>query len=683
MKSFFSTIFLTMICFGASADEGMWTLNNFPSKKVQKQYRFNATKEWLDHVRLSSARLAGGCSGSFVSKNGLILTNHHCAHTCIEQLSTAKTDYVEKGFSAKNQTDEVKCPEIEINRLVEITDVTPQITGATKGLKGKEFGDAQKATKAKIEKDCAQGNELVRCDVVTLYHGGQYQLYKYQRYQDVRLVFAPEFAIAFFGGDPDNFNFPRYTYDMSILRVYDQGKPLETKNYFQWSKDGVKDGDMTFVTGHPGRTSRLLTIAELEYQRDISLPRALLRLAEERGLLTEFQNRGEEQKRISNGRLFSVENSLKAIRGKFQALTDKEFFAQKIKAENELRKKINANPNWKKEFASAWDDMAKAQIDLKKNAKEIVYMEDNHFGSQIYRIAKNLVRAASELPKENGLRLREFSDSKLPGLKQSLFSKAPIYNEFEITVLTFHLTKLREELTTNHPFVKKVLGQKSPEELARELITGSKLKDPKVREELFNGGIKAIEASKDPMIRFALAIDSDTRAVRKNFDDNIEPVLDAASEKIAKAQFAAYGTETYPDATFTLRISYGQVKGYQEDNHFVQPITTLDGLYDHATGRVPFELPASWLKAKTKIPSTTPVNFASTNDIIGGNSGSPVINKNAEIVGLIFDGNIQSLSGDYGYDIRTNRAIAVHSSLLLEALKKVYGADRLVDDLLK
>ena len=678
-------IFLSAMLFfvGAPvhADEGMWTFNNFPTKTLEKKYSFTATPAWLDHVRLSSARIAGGCSASFVSSNGLVMTNHHCAHSCIEQLSNPKKDFVKSGFYASTLKDEVRCPEIEINKLIEITDVTKRISDKVGKLQGKGYNDALKAEMSKIEKECGGDATDIRCDVVTLYRGGQYNLYKYKRHQDVRLVFAPEFAIAFFGGDPDNFTFPRFDFDISFLRVYENDKPLQTQDYFKWSVAGAKEGDLTFVTGHPGNTSRLLTVAELEYARDVSLIENLLNLAELRGVLSEFQERGAEQKRRVDPMLFNVENRYKGLRGRLNTLTNKEFFANKVAEENSLRKKINANPKLKKHYGAAWDDMAKSQQDLRNIRLALSWKERSNYGSRRLGMAQTLVRAATELQKTNEKRFREFADSALPQLKQYLFSTAPLYDDLETTLLAFNLTKMREQLTTNDPYVKKVLGNQSPAQLADYLIKNTTLGDVKVREQLFNGGAKAIVESKDPLIQFVLRLDPDGREIRKKYEDEIEPRNRRASEQVAQARFAVYGSKTYPDATFTLRISYGQMKGYNENAQWVQPWTTLGGAFNHATGADPFALPESWLKAKSDLEIDTKFNFCSTNDIIGGNSGSPVVNKEAEVVGLIFDGNLQSLGGDYGYDGTTNRAVAVHSASVIELLKKVYHADRIVSDL--
>jgi hypothetical protein len=662
------------------SDEGMWLLNDFPSERVGKKYGFAPTQAWLDHVRLSSVRLTLGCSGSIVSPDGLVMTNHHCASECIQQLSTAKKDFQESGFYAKTAKDEVKCPGMEIDELVDIADVTDRVNGATKGLSDEAFNDAQKAELSKIEKACATSDD-VRCDVVTLYHGGKFHLYKYKRFQDVRLVFAPEFAIAFFGGDPDNFMFPRYDLDVSFLRIYDHDKPATMPHYFEWSKTGVKPGDLTFVSGHPGSTSRLLTVAQLELQRDVVLPNILMRYSELRGALTEFQSRGKEQKRVSSELLFGIENSIKALKGEREALIDPAFFGQKVAEEKALRAGVEANTA-EREAVGAWDAIAKAEKLYATIYDRYQFVERRAgFRGDLAHIAWGLVRAGDELQKPNEERLRELADSRLPGVKADLFSTAPIDDEFEAFQLGTSLTKLREVLGPDDPFVKKVLGKASPKELAASLVKGTKLKDVKVRKALFDGGKAAIDASKDPLIAFFRAIDPDARAIRKKYEDGVESVEKKNGELIAKAQFAVYGTSRYPDATFTLRLSYGSVKGWNEAGRDVSPITTLGGAFERATGKDPFALPKSWIDQKSKLNLATPFDFCSTNDIIGGNSGSPVVDKDARIVGLIFDGNIHSLGGDFGYEPATNRAVAVHSAALVEALDKVYGASRLLGEL--
>jgi hypothetical protein len=661
----------------------MWTFDNFPSQKVEQRYGFRPTQAWLDHVRLSSARLAQGCSASFVSGQGLVMTNHHCAHACIEQLSTGQRDHVKDGFYARVQADEPRCPALEVNQLVEITDVTARMNRATAGKEGAAYGEAQRAEIARAEKEC-QTSDRLRCEVVTLYQGGVYDLYKYRRYQDVRLVFAPEFAVAFFGGDPDNFMFPRYDLDVAFLRVYEGGQPARMEDFFRWSPQGAREGELTFVSGNPGGTSRQLTVAQLEYARDVALPEALVRLAELRGRLAEYRRRGAEEARHSNTDLFYVENSFKALRGRLEALQDKTFFASKVAAEQQLRTSLAKDPARAKRYLPAFDAIARAEDDLKQIRRPLNQLERGQaFSGDLFRIARQLVRGAEERPKPNEQRLREFRESALPALTQSLFSPAPIYPEFQKFQLAFSLEKLREVLGADDPAVKKVLGQASPEELADRLVSGTKLADVGYRRRLWEGGKAAVAsaAQDDPMLALALRIDPDARALRKRYEDGIEAPTKRASELIARARFETEGTSTYPDATFTPRLSYGAVKGYQENGHEVKPVTTFAGAFDRATGREPYALPRSWLDAKGRLDRQTPFDVATTNDIIGGNSGSPVVDREARIVGLVFDGNIQSLGGDYGFDEAQNRAVSVHSAAILEALSKIYGAERLVQEL--
>jgi hypothetical protein len=664
-----------------AVDEGMWLTNDFPSKRVADKYGFEPTPAWLDHVRSSSVRLAGGCSASIVSPSGLVMTNHHCAHDCIQQLSTAKKDFVASGFTAKTEKDEVRCPDIELDQITNISDVTDRVNAATKGMTGAEFNKAQKAEQSRIEKECASADD-VRCDVVSLYHGGRFHLYKYHRHQDVRLVFAPEFEIAFFGGDPDNFNFPRYDLDVSFLRIWKDGKPASTPDYFRWSKAGAKEGDLTFVSGHPWSTSRNLTLAQLGYLRDTGLPERLFRLSEARGELLVFAQRGAEEKRVAGETLFGVENGLKALKGRLLALETPEVWQSKAQAEKELRDLVARSPALAAD-AGAWDAIERAE--KRKAELHLPYWQLEvgwGFWSDLFEHARTILRAADELPKPNTDRLREFSDSKLPALKQKLTSTAPVYKDLETITLAMSLRQLREALGADDPLVHKIFGTQSPEELAKKVVAGSTLGDPKVRKALFDGGKKAVDASTDSMLALAKLIDGDARAIRKQYEDQVEAVEKENGEKIARARFAVYGTNVYPDATATLRISYGQVKGWDEAGKPVNPVTTFGGAFDRATGSDPFKLPKSWLETKPKLDLSTPFDMATTNDIIGGNSGSPMINKDAEIVGLIFDGNIHSLGGDYAYDGRENRAVAVESTALIEALGKIYSATRIHDELL-
>ena len=672
------------VAFASHADEGMWTYDNFPSQKVAKKYGFTPDKQWLTEAQLSSVRLAGGCSGSFVSPEGLVMTNHHCAHSCIEQLSTKERDFVAQGFYAPTLETEVKCPEIELNQLTGISDVTARIHGATEGLKpGKEFNDKRKAAMAAVEKECAGGDEKLRCDVVELYHGGAYSLYKYKRFQDVRLVFAPEFRIAFFGGDPDNFNFPRYDLDVSFIRAWEDGKPAHTEHSFKWSSSGVKEGELSFVSGNPGGTDRELTMAELSYQRDVALPEAIADLAQFRGALTMFTQSSPEHARIGEANLFGVENSFRALKGRFEALVTPALWNQKLERERSLRAKVNGRGTLRKKYGAAWDESAKSIAQFQPRHLEYRYIEGGAgFNSLLYRAARDLVRGTAELQKPNEQRLREYTDSKLPQLKQRLFSKAPIYPEFETFKLAYGLTKLREVLGADDEFVKKVLGKKSPAELAADLVK-SKLYDPAMRQQLWQAGHDAVMASDDPMIQLARLVDPEARVLRTWYEEEIDAAQKHGDELVAAAKFDLEGKSNYPDATFTLRLSYGAVKGYEDKGHHVAPVTNFAGAFDRATGRDPFKLPDSWIAAQQnkQISMSTPFDFASTNDIIGGNSGSPVFDKDLHIIGLIFDGNIQSLGGEYGYDESVNRAVAVDSAALTEALDHIYGAKRIVSEL--
>ena len=664
------------------AAEGMWTMDNLPTTKLQTEYGFKPSAEWVKNTMLSSVKLPG-CSGSFVSKDGLVMTNHHCASGCIEQLSSAKQNYIENGFLAKKREEEQVCPAMELNRLEEITDVTEDIKKATAGLDGAAFKQAQNAINAKLTSACVgDDKEKTRCDIVDLYHGGRYHLYKYHRYADTRLVWAPEKAIAFFGGDPDNFNFPRYDLDITMLRVYENGKPAVIKNFFPFSKNGPQEGEMSFVTGHPGSTQRQLTVAQLNSLRDIGLIDGLQHMAELRGVITQYRKTSPEAARTADQLLFGIENSYKSGIGKLQTLLDPEFVARKQAEETALRQFVDSKPELKEKIGGAWDAIAKAQQNYRQLHRISSMTEGGAaFNSTYFRVARTLVRAADEKGKANADRLPEYIDTRLPGLQQSLFSKAPIYPEFEKVKLTHSLTKMREDLGTNHAFVKQVLGKLSPEQLTENLVGKTRLADIEYRKALFNGGKEAIARSDDPFIKLALAVDAESRNIRKRMEQEVQSVVQKNSELIAQARFAQSGTSVYPDATGTLRLSYGEVKGWEFGDEKIKPFTNFAGAFEHDTGAFPFALPASWHTAKNKLNLQQPYNFVTNNDIIGGNSGSPLINKNGEIVGLAFDGNIHSLGGAFWFDGRSNRTVAVHSGGILEAMDKIYDAKELLKEL--
>ncbi len=669
----------------ATADEGMWLYNAPPKDKIKAKYGFELTQQWLDHVRLGSVRFNNGGSGSFVSPDGLTFTNHHVGAGCVQQLSTEGKDYIKTGFYAKTQAEEAKCPNLELNQLVGIEDVTDKINAGMKSsMSAAEAGTAQRAAMSQVEKDCATSTGL-RCDVVVFYSGQVYNLYKYKKYTDVRLVFAPEFGIAFFGGDPDNFTYPRYDLDITFFRVYENDKPAHIDNYLKWSPTGVKEGDLIFVSGHPGNTGRLLTMAQLEFLRDVQYPAALKLFARRISLLQDFSKQSEENARIAQEEIFGLQNSQKAITGYQSGLTDKSIMDQKAADEAKLRAAFKADP--KNAGASdPWEEISQAIQTQKSIYANLSYLDRlRGFASRLPQMARILVRAADEKPKPNAERMREFRDSALASLEQQLFSTEPVYKNLDVVLLTDSLTEMQDALGKDNPDVQKVLQGKTPAEAAKDMISDTKLDDVAVRKQLYEGGKAAIDASTDPLIVAMRAIDPDARAARKEFDDKVDSVVRRDGATIAKARFAQSGFTQPPDATFTLRLSYGAVKGYQENGKAIPFATDMGGAYKHAEehgSQPPYNLPDSWLKAKTSLNLKTPFNFVSTADIIGGNSGSPTVNKKGEVVGIIFDGNIESLPWNFAYNDVQARAVSVDSRGIQEALRKIYGATSLADELL-
>ncbi len=665
----------------ALADEGMWLYNAFPGDRVQKQYGFLPTQEWLDHLRLSSVRFNNGGSGSFVSADGLAFTNHHVGADCIEKLGTSGADYMKTGFYAKTQADEAKCPDLELNVLVGIDDVTAKVKAAAPTtMSAADAGQAQRSAMSAIEKDCATSTGL-RCDVVTLYSGAVYNLYKYKKYTDVRLVFAPEYDAAFFGGDPDNFTFPRYDFDITFFRIYENDRPVHLDHYLQWSKVGVKEGDLIFVSGHPGNTDRLKTIAQLQFLKNVEYPSRLASYKRRIAALQKFSAESPENARIAQEDIFSLQNSQKAIKGEYEGLQDMAVMSQMNTAEREREKaymdKHRGEPN-------PWEEISNAMKVNREIYDAYTYFEPRRFNSRLMSYARTLVRAAEEKSKPNGDRLREYRDSALPSLEQQLFSTAPIYKNLETASVAVFLAQMQEAVGAEDAAVKAALNGKSPDAAAQALIGGTKLEDVAVRKQLYAGGKAAVEASTDPLIILMRNQDAEARAVRKRFDDEVDSVVRRDGATIARAQFAQSGFTQPPDATFTLRLSYGTVKGYEENGKKIPYFTTFGGAFQHAAehgNKPPFNLAASWPKMKAKLNLQTPLNYVSTADIIGGNSGSPTVNKAGEVVGIIFDGNIQSLVLDFYYEDRQARAVHVDSRGIIEALRHIYGADALADEL--
>jgi hypothetical protein len=671
-----------LLCPAVRADEGMWTFDNPPLKLLKEKYGFTPTQQWLDHLRLSSVRLNDGGSGSFVSPHGLLLTNHHVALGQLQKNSSAEHDYVRDGFYAASPDQEMKSPDLEVNVLVAMENVTERVNAAVKGAKNTEEEFAKrKAVIADIERESTEKTGL-RSDVVTLYSGGEYWLYRYKKYTDVRLVFAVEQQTAFFGGDPDNFTYPRYDLDMALFRVYENGKPIDSKDYLKWNAKGAGDGDLVFVSGNPGGTERLGTYADLVSLRDDQLQYILQNYKRRIAVVKEYAARGPEQSRQATTLLFGLENSRKVFEGRRDGLQDKNLMERKRQQDEDFRNKVNANPEWKKEFGGAWTMEEEA---LQKEQPRIKQQFFRASDSQFSALAVQIVTYVAEIKKPDGERLPGFHESQLESLKHRLFSPAPIYPELEIARMTSSLEAAQKELGPDDAWVRAFLNGRTPKDAAVQLISGTKLADPALRKALVDGGQSAVEASTDPMIAMARRIDPIRREQIKWFEDNVDSIAQRAGELLGKARFAVYGKDTYPDATFTLRLSYGQVQGFPMNGTIAPTKTTFYGLYDRSASfddKVPFDLPKRYVDGKDKLDLSTPCNFVTTNDIIGGNSGSPVVDRNGEIVGLIFDGNIESLVGDFFYDSYQNRSVAVHTAGMTEALKKLYGAQKLVDELL-
>ena len=667
----------------SALDEGMWTFDNLPIKVLQERYGFTPTAEWIDHIRLSSVRFNDGGSGSFVSANGLVLTNHHVAAGQLQKLSTPKRDLLKNGFYAATRAAELKCPDLELNVLASMENVTERVRAAVKpGQDDQQALEARRAEMARIEKDSLDKTGL-RSDVVALYAGGEYWLYRYRKYTDVRLVFAPEQQAAFFGGDPDNFTYPRYDLDMAIVRVYEQGRPIKSAHFLKWSAKGAAAGDLVFVAGNPGSTDRMKTLAQLEFLRDVLYPISLATIERRLAVLRTYAAQGPEQARQTTDFVFGLENSLKALSGEAKGLADPEIFEKKRREETEFRAKVEANAEWKAAYGSAWDNIARAQARARALYKPFRFRQLR--GSSLAGLAFTIVRYAQELEKPDPERLDGFHDAQLDSLKLSLLSPAPQYPDRDITVLADALQQSLEELGPDDPFVKAALGGKPAIDVARTALSGSKMADPAFRKSLVEGGKSAVMSSSDPLIVLARNVEPIVRETNKSYETDVDSVEASAGEKLGRARFAVYGKSVYPDATFTPRLAFGTVRGYPMNGTQAPPVTTFYGLFDRAQSfgmKAPYDLPARFTQRRARLTLSTPLNFVSDCDIIGGNSGSPVINRDGQLVGLIFDGNIESLIGNVVYNANTSRAVAVHSAGMIEALRKLYDAGVLADELL-
>ena len=671
----------------AFSDAGMWTFHDFPHDLVKREYGADVSSAWLDRVRTATIRLSN-CTASFVSPDGLILTNHHCAQACLDEHSSSERNLLRGGFLARSREQELKCGTQIADVLMSVENVTERVAAAIRGLDDRAANDTRKKTLTQLEQACEQESEHaksgpLKCESVDLYQGGQYWLYKYHRYDDVRLVFAPERGIAAFGGDPDNFQFPRWCLDMALLRAYGpNGKPAATPGFLALRPEGPQAGELVFVSGHPGSTKRLLTVAQLETLRDVELPRWLLRASELRGRLIQFAKTGAEADRIVEDPLNGLENSIKVRRKQLDALLDERLLQAKRDEEAALRARVAADPQLAAASGDPWTDIAKAQLRERELYLPYTFLEAGAgLNSRLFNYARTLLRGAAERPKPNTERLREYRDAALARIAQRLTAPVPVYPALDTLTLSFALERMREWLGPDDAIVRALLAKDSPDALAARLVDGSQLADPKLRQRLWEGGAAALEAAHDPMIEFARSVDAPARAVRKSYEDEVEAPVDAAAEKIARARFRVYGTSVPPDATFTLRLNVGTVQGWKEDGHEVEPFTHLARLFERATGEEPFRIPDSWLRMRSALDPQTRFDLSTSNDIVGGNSGSPLIDTGGRLVGLMFDGNIHSIAGSFWFDPALNRAVAVDSAIMFEALRKVYQADGLLAEL--
>ena len=669
---------------GPAADEGMWTFDNPPLTHWKERYNFTPSAGWLEHVRLASVRLNDGGSGGFVSPDGLVITNQHVAAGQLQKLSTPERDYTRDGFYAPTRDAELKCPDLEVNVLVSFEDVTARVKGAVKaGASGTDAAAQRRAVMAEIEKASTVATGL-RSDVVTLYNGGEYWLYRYKKYTDVRLVFAAEETIAFFGGDEDNFTYPRHDMDIAFFRAYEDGRPARTPQYFKWATRAPAEGDLVVLSGNPGSTSRLLTMAQIDYHRETGNPLQMQVWSARAAALARYAQTGPEAARRAASARRSLSNSMKRLVGQQEGLMNPRIAARKRGEEQALREAVSKNPEWQRQYGDAWDQIAAAYRDYPATARRIAFSTLAH--SRLGSIASSIVRYAEQVTKPDTARYEEFRDSRLESLRFTLLSPAPIYPEMEEAILAGWLEDAQKALGADDPFVKAALQGTTPAAAAREAIGGTKMTDVAARKALLDGGAAAVAKSADPLIALARRVEPVIAALRDWQERNIQSVDTAAGARIAAARFAVYGRTVPPDANFTLRLSYGAVLGYEEDTTRVPYKTTFYGLYDRAEGfeyKEPYNVPRKWLDRRSAIDLATPLNFVYTADTIGGNSGSPILNRDAEFVGINFDSNLQKLANRYLYidEREGSRAVGVHAFGILEALRKVYEADALVREL--
>jgi hypothetical protein len=657
----------------------MWTFEAPPFDYWKARYGFTPAQGWLDHIRLASVRLPN-CSASFVSSRGLVMTNHHCARECITAVSTPDSNFQELGFVSRTQADERKCEGFYVDQLQSIEDVTDRIQGAVKARAAAQQVAQRNAAIGQIEEGCKQETGLT-CQVVSYYQGGIYSLYRFTRFDDLRLVMAPEEGISFFGGDPDNFTYPRYDLDLTLLRVYVNGAPFQPKNYLKWSANGAKEGDLVFVTGNPGSTGRLLTVAQMEYLRDVQYPAQLSSYARNLAVLQELSQRDETTRRALENDIFSLMNSKKAVTGYLSGLQDSSLMAKKRAFERDFRRRVAADPKLRVRYGTSWDAIAKAQQEQAALAKQQRWY--GFGGSPLLNAAGGIVRIPEQAKLPDSLRLPQYRGPGLENVRKAVLATGSGDAEQEKQLLQAWLTQASKDLPRNDPYLSAFLGGRSPEVAAEAAVNGTTLADSAARAALLEGGTPAVAASKDPLIALARKLNPIAMRVQQR-SARLNDVISANAEKVGQAIFAAYGRSLPPDATFSLRISDGVVKSFPMNGTIAPYKTSFYGLYGRSAefdDKPPFKLPERWKTHRDRLDLTQPLDFVTTNDIIGGNSGSPVINKNAEVVGLIFDGNIEQLPNRFLYTDEVGRAVAVHSEGIVESLRKVYEADRIANEL--
>jgi hypothetical protein len=647
----------------------MWTFDFPPLDYLQRTYGFRPTQQWLDNVRLSTVRFATWCSASFVSPDGLLLTNHHCAVPTLDPVQRDGENLLTNGFISQTRGEERRVMMAEdqplfVEQLVSIEDVTERMNTPLAGEGTlQERQTRQAAVRTELERPDSASR--MRYQVVEFYNGGRYSRYGYKRYDDVRLVFAPEQQIAFFGGDPDNFNYPRYNLDFSLFRVYDQnGQPMRPANYLRWSATGAREGDAVFVVGNPGSTQRQFTNAQLEYLRDVQQAAQLSVLGAQRSALLRLRQADSVRFLALRDNFFSLENSIKAITGRREGALDPALFARKADFERSFRARVNASETLRARYGAAWDSIAGLQAEKRVLAPGLLY--NAYLGSGPLGQAVALARAA------NG-----------EGNFRNAATGTDTRSKQEQVIELTELLRVAHANVPQDSALQIVLNGRTPEQAAEQIVNGWTLADAAARRGLLEGGAAAVMASTDPVLSAARLV-APIVTGRSRAMAGITARETAQRSLLGRAFYEVYGTEVPPDATFTLRLADGVVKGYQANGMTHPWHTTFYGLYNRALGfgaTGDFDLPPRWERPAPGLDLATPFNFISTNDIIGGNSGSPMINRNSEVVGLIFDGNLQSLPGSFIFDETQNRTISVHSAAILESLRDVYRVQRLVDEL--